>query len=49
MYERSQDKDDFSMFQIIDFSKVLYSIEELSKIIEVKEKGVNFKVKNTQS
>lgn len=40
MYERSQDKDDFSMFQIIDFSKVLYSIEELSKIIgEVKEKG----------
>jgi hypothetical protein len=40
MYESSSDKDDFSMFQIIDFSKVLYSIEELSKIIDtVKEKG----------
>lgn len=40
IYERDGNEDDFSMFQIIDFSKTLYSINELNKIIETtKEKG----------
>ncbi|MBP1617553.1 MAG: hypothetical protein H6Q14_1380 [Bacteroidetes bacterium] len=40
MYEQSSDKDDYSVFQIIDFSKVLYSNQEINRIIDiVKEKG----------
>ena len=44
MHERSRDKDDYDMFQIIDFSKVLFNNHELNNIIDiVKEKG---KIKN---